>query len=120
MEEKTTVEPKKRKKDCGFLKIGCCSFKPEDCNPEKCDMYNIEFTSRAIRKELKILKTKIKDLTKETLKLKQAKRMIKLEKIDKDDKKVKEYKQKLLLIKDWGKGMEYLDKAYRYCKRTRK
>jgi len=115
------------KKDCGFMKLGCCTFKPEHCRPmEKsdgglyCDLYDIQFTSKEILKEIKKIKKKIKSLTSENIKLKKLKQMIKAEKKDKDDKDVLEYKKKLAEIKDLGKGMEYLDRAYKYCKRTRK
>jgi len=115
------------KENCGFMKIGCCTFKPEHCRAEAdetskhfCDLYNIEFTSKAVKKELDRVKKEVKKLVKENLKLSELKAMRKLEKVDILDPKIIKYKKKMLKLKDLGKGMEYLEKAYRHLKRSRR
>lgn len=120
MEKKPEVKQKLYKVNCGFMKLGCCSFKPEDCRPEKCDMYHVEFTSKSLRKEIKKLKDKIKELVATDLKMKKIKSLVKLEKENRDHAEVVAYKKKLMLIKDYGKGLEYLEKAYRHLKRCGK
>ena len=116
------------KENCVMMKIGCCTFKPEHCRPKPetddgdwfCDLYNLKFNSKSIKSEMKKVRAEIKELTTVTLKLKQFKKMLTLEKADPNSKEILEYKKKLAKIKDLGKGLEYLDKAYRYCKRTGK
>jgi len=124
--EDERVVSKGYKENCGFMKIGCCTFKPEHCRPQKkehkifCDLYNVEFTSKAVKKELDKVKKKIKTITKENLKLSKVKEVVKIERIDALDKNVVEFKKKLLEIKDLDKGVEYLEKAYRYLKRCKR
>ena len=116
------------KENCGFMKLGSCTFKPEHCREKPkiddgkpyCDLYNVEFTSKAVKKELKRLKDKIKSLSKQNLKLSELKAVRKIEKVDSKNHKVIAYKKRLLELKDLGKGVEYLDKAYRYLKRCRR
>lgn len=52
------------KKDCGFKeKANVCSFREEDCKPEECDFYNIEFSVKAIKKQVGIERKKVIQLT---------------------------------------------------------
>ena len=62
----------------------------------------------------------IKDMAEKNLTISEVKSIRKLEKKDFNDPEVIEYKKRISKIKDLGKGLEYLDKAYRYCKRTKK
>ena len=105
--------------NCGFrIKVYVCSFKPEDCNAEKCDMHDIVFKARAIKAEMKVLDDKIAELVKEVANLKRIKQMLKLEKNDKDAQEVADFKKKAKLLEDLSKGKEYLKKAYMFCKRA--
>lgn len=116
------------KENCGFMKIGCCTFKPEHCRREKdaegskhyCDLYDVEFTSKAVKKEMDKLKKEINNIAKKNLKISELKEMKKLEKEDMFSPEVIEYKKRLLKLKDMGKGMEYLERAYRHLKRCRR
>lgn len=95
------------KEGCGFReKVNVCKFREEDCNPEKCDMFNIKFTSKDIMKTTKIERKNVIDLTKQ---MKDVKK--------KDREKYLELKE---LRKDKVIGMVKLSKAYMYCKRTGK
>jgi hypothetical protein len=113
---------------CGFMKLGCCTFKPEHCRTEKgvegtelfCDLYEVEFTSKSVKKEMDRLKKEIKKLGKENLNRSEYKVIRKIEREDALRPEVKEYKKKLLKIKDLCKGLEYLERAYRHLKRSRK
>ena len=88
------------KEKCGFMKIGCCTFKPEHCRPEEdgkgtgvyCDLYNIGFTLKSVKKEMNRLKNEIDNLPKENLQLSKVK------------------------VVDLSKGYEYLEKAYIHLK----
>jgi len=116
------------KEKCVFMKIGCCTFKPEHCRPKPkkddgdwyCDLYHIKMDSKFIKKEIKKVREEIKELTKSSLKVKELKTILSKEKADPKSKSVLDYKKKLSKINDLGKGLEYLDKAYRYCKRIGK
>ena len=119
------------KKNCGFRKIKCCNFKVEDCRPKPenqnnielenyCDLYNIEWNSKAVKKEIDELKKKLKKGTKDKITIKKLKKMLKLEKANKMDNDVIEYKKQIYKLEDYGKGLEILNKAYRYLKRTKK
>lgn len=108
------------KKNCGFKKVGVCSFKEQDCKPEICDMYKIEFNSKSIKLKIKELEEELKKLTKEYFSIRKVKRMLKIEKKDEESDKLKDYKTNLKRIEDLGYGLQYMKKAYTYCKRTRK
>lgn len=98
------------KSPCGFRdKIQCCSFKEEDCSPEKCDMYNIEFTSKAILQVMKEEQAKVKQINDEMQKFRLAK--------DTNNDHYKELKKQLA---DVCYGCAYLSKAYVHLKRLRR
>jgi len=97
------------KDNCGFrTKSKVCSFKAYDCNPEKCDFYNLEFNSKAIKKELDEVIKKVKE---------KRKRVKELHK--KDDKQTKNEIKKLVKeMIDLSFGVKYLKDSLRYCKRA--
>ena len=42
-------------KKCGFRdKAQVCNFKEEHCTPDECDFYNIEYTAKEIKKQIRI------------------------------------------------------------------
>lgn len=98
------------KADCGFRnKIKVCNFKPEDCNPEKCDMYNIEFSVKAIKKQAKIEQKAVKEL---------EKKRVKMKKTGEHKTKIEEYKKIKSTRNDKVYGLIKLSKAMVYLKRT--
>lgn len=100
------------KADCGFRnKIKVCNFKPEDCTPEKCDMYNIEFSVKAIKKQAKIEQKAVKELEKKRVKMKKAGE----HKTNRD-----EYKKIKTERNDKVYGLIKLSQAIVYLKRTGK
>lgn len=117
---KKKEDSKMYKEGCGFRKINVCSFKEEDCNPEKCDMYNLEFNSKSLIAERKKVEKELKLLIKDNISIKKTKQMIKLEKSDGQAEEIIQYKKNLNKIADLGKGVEYLNKAITYCKRIKK
>jgi len=108
------------KDKCGFKRLGYCSFKPEDCNPESCDMFNLHFSSSAILVRLKEIQSEIEELQKETLNTTKIKEMIKKEKEDKTNPEVLELRKKLFKVKDLISGYSFLRKAYIKTKREGK
>lgn len=106
------------KEKCGFReKVSVCSFKEESCCPENCDMYNVEFTSKAIKAEIKRLKPIAKEMSKDIAKIKELKRMVKLEKEKPHCPEIVEFKNRLAKLNDISYGLQYLNKALLYCKR---
>lgn len=100
------------KKDCGFReKVSVCGFIPEDCRPEKCDMFEIPFSVKGI---LKQSKKERKEVVKLTEKLSEMK------KNHEHKTKKEEYEKVKADRKDRVIGMMKLSKAYVYCKRTNK
>jgi len=67
------------KENCGFRKLGCCLFNVEDCKGVDsgfvlfCEMYDLEFSAKSLKKEIKIVKDKIKKIAGDNLKLKKYK-----------------------------------------------
>jgi len=114
------------KEKCGFMRIGCCTFKPEHCRPKQdcsdtdtyCDLYSIEFTSKAVKEEKRRIKKEINEIAKKNLSISKVKEMRKLEKENKDNLEVIEYKKEILKMKDLSVGHEYLEKAYIHLKRS--
>lgn len=106
------------KDKCGYRKIGACKFKSDQCNSTDCDMYNIEFSSKAIREKMKELKKEIKEYSK--IGFKKTQRVIELEKEDRNHPEVVEFKRKLLRLQDLDAGYQIMQKAYIYCKRIGK
>lgn len=104
------------KENCGFRKLGCCSFKEEDCN-NGCDMFNLPFTSKDIKQRMTEIKIQVEELQKETLNTTKIKEMILKEKEDKNSPEVLDMKKKLALVVDLQKGYGYMNKAYIKCKR---
>lgn len=99
------------KNKCGFRKIKLCGFKEQDCSPKKCDMYNIEFTSKAILKQAGIEKKAVKKMTMQ---------MIDMKKKGKHKTNPEEYKKLKETRNDKAYGMLKLSKAYMHCKRIKK
>jgi len=91
--------------------VSVCSFKAKDCKPDECDMFNIPFTSKGIKKQSSIERKEVVRLTKEL-------RSMKKQHQHKTDKE--KYEQVKADRKDKILGMIKLSKAYMYCKRTRK
>lgn len=108
------------KDNCGFRRSGCCTFKPEFCLPEKCDMYSIPFTSKDIKENMTKIKEQVLELQKDTLNVPKIKEMILKEKEDKNSPEVLDMKKKLALVVDLQKGYEYMNKAYIKAKREGK
>ena len=113
--------------------MGLCSFKEEDCKPKAindsednpdltlfCDLYNVDFTSKSIKEEIKKVSKEIKSSVKENFNLKQMKKAFKKEKENKNDEEVIQYKKDLLRTNDLGEGLKILKKALVRCKRTGK
>jgi len=99
------------KSDCGFRKLNLCGFKPEDCVPEKCDMFNIPFTAKDILMRSKKEHKAVKELTEKLLNMKKSG--------EHKTNKAK-YQQLKLARNDKVYGMLKLSKAYMHCKRTGK
>lgn len=102
----------KEYKVCGFKdKIKVCNFKPEHCNKKDCDFFELEFTSKAIKKRVKEERKEVIRLTDEMQAMKK-----------KGEHKVNAEKYQKLkdLRKDKVMGMMKLSKSYMYCKRTKK
>lgn len=98
------------KADCGFRnKIKVCGFKPEDCTPEKCDMYNIEFSVKAISKQAKIEQKAVKKL---------EKKRVKMKKTGEHKTNREEYNKIKAKRNDKVYGLIKLSKAIIYLKRT--
>ena len=99
------------KKDCGFRnKVHVCSFKEEDCCPEKCDMYDIPF-------EVKALSKRIKEERKHIIELENKRQGMKKKGEHKTNKE--EYDKVKNLRNDKVYGILKLTKAYTYLKRTK-
>lgn len=97
-------------KECGFRKINLCKFKEEDCSPDKCDMYNIPFTSKGILNQAKIERKAVKYL---------ANKMIKMKKSGKHKTDKESYEKIKKTRNDKALGMLKLSKAYMHCKRLK-
>jgi len=99
------------KEGCGFReKVGVCNFRAEDCEPSECDMFDIPFTSKGIKKQSRIERKKVIGL---------AKKIKAMKKNHEHKTKPEEYKQAKADLKDIVIGMVKLSKAYEYCKRVR-
>jgi len=99
------------KENCGFReKVGVCNFMVEDCKPEQCDMYDIPFTSKGIKKQSRIERKKVIEFDKKIKAMK---------KNHEHKSKPEEYKKVKADLKDIVIGMVKLSKAYEYCKRVR-
>ena len=99
-------------KKCGFRdKVNVCSFKPEDCNPEECDFYNIDFSVKGIKKQTDKEKKLFIEIHEE---LKQMKK----DKTHKEDKE--RYNHLKKQRKDKVLGILKLSKAFAYLKRSKK
>lgn len=60
-------------KECDFRKmVKLCTFKPEDCNPESCDWFNLKFSSGDVVKAARVVRKKILDSHKKMKKMKKA------------------------------------------------
>lgn len=97
------------KEHCGFRnKINVCSFKAEDCSPEKCDMYNIEWNRKSLETEFKKIKKRLKEIQEEIKSMKKS-----------GEKKTDPDKYKALKVErfDLVKGGIYLGKAFERVKR---
>jgi len=97
----------KTHKICGFRdKVKVCNFKAEDCTPEKCDMYNIDFTAKSILAHSKQLQEKLREITPKVEKVAET-----------QGKSSEEYKKLRAVQADIAYGMAYMSKAYMWCKR---
>lgn len=105
---------------CNFReKVDVCTFKPEHCHPDYCDMYNAEFSQEGIKAEIEKIKEKKEKIKERVKDLKN----IKEEDIDKYSEEEKQRFKKDVenLIKeqyDLEKGHEYMKQALRFCKRS--
>ena len=99
------------KDNCGFKKIKLCTFKEEDCKPEECDMFSIEFTSKGVLKTSKQLRKRIVELHKS---------MVKMKKAGEHKTDAENYKATKKERNDLVSGMLKLSQAHMHCKRTGK
>lgn len=99
------------KEKCGFRdKTKVCGFKPEQCNSKDCDFYNLDFSSKSIKKRVKEERKEVIRLTDEMQAMKK-----------KGEHKTDALKYQTLkdLRKDKVMGMMKLSKCFMYCKRTK-
>lgn len=109
------------KAECKFRSLlNFCRFNEYDCNPVKCNMYNIKFEPKSLKEEIKKINEEIKVLVKKNISLRKFKKMLKLEQKDKNNPVVIQYKKNLVKIQDLNQGLKFMETAYRYCKRTEK
>ena len=99
--------------------LNVCTFKEEDCCPEKCDMYNVEFTVKGVNAEIKKIDEIINEKNKE---VQEWQKEIKAN-YDNYSEEAKEEKKQYLKdllkeAKDLYTGKEYMKKAKKYCKRV--
>lgn len=108
------------KPDCWFrTKVNVCLFKPEDCTPEKCSFYELEFSAKPIKKELDKLKRRMIELTKDAIKLRKEQKDLLINNNKKYDTVTEDLKLLIREMYDVAKGIEYLRKAHAYCKRAK-
>lgn len=94
-------------KQCGFRdRVRVCSFKEEDCSPEKCDFYNILFTTKAVYNQMQIEALNIGAVGDKMMILRKAKQT-----------GIENYKLYEAYLKDKVIGVDRLRKAYMYLKR---
>jgi hypothetical protein len=99
--------PMPYKSPCGFRdKIQACSFHEEDCTPEKCDMFNLEWTPKAVLQRFKEEQAKVKTISDEMQVFRVNKQT--------NDPTYKDLKKKLT---DLCYGCAHLSKAYVHLKR---
>lgn len=99
------------KKDCGFReKANVCSFKVEDCNPKECDFFNIEYSLKGIKEQIKLERNSIVELDKEKKLMKQNK----LHKIEPE-----KYKKIKNNIKDKAIGVYKLAISFKKIKQSK-
>lgn len=115
------------KENCGFRKINCCTFKPEHCRakPDEtddtfCELYDIEFSSKSVKTEMKRVESVLKDLMNDTMDINKIKTVHELEKSDKNHEMVVAWKKKMQRVNDLKIGVDYLKKAYRHLKWSRR
>lgn len=105
------------KEKCGWRKNGFCKFKPQQCCQKKdgielldyCELYDIEY-------DIKTIKKKIKSERKDIIKL--DKEMKQLKKTDEHKDKSKKRNKKIkLLIVDKSRGIKIMSDAYIKLKR---
>jgi hypothetical protein len=106
------------KEGCKFRKwVRVCSFKPEDCCPEKCDMFNVPFEKEAVREHLKNIEAQISGLTARHLNKDALIRVVELEEQNPQHPEVVEYKKILTRVQDLEHGKKYMNKALVFLKR---
>jgi hypothetical protein len=94
-------------KKCGFRDtVHVCSFKEEDCDPEKCDFFTCEFTTKAVYKRMQDEAELIKGVGEKMMVLRKAKQTAS-----------ENYKTYEAYLKDKVIGVDRLRKAYMYLKR---
>lgn len=109
------------KDDCRFRTLAnVCNFKAKDCSPTNCDMYNIEFSSVAIKQELDKINERIRELGEEIGINDKAKmkRLYKAFKNGEDAPELDGIEQKANRLTDLGYGKQYMEKALKFCKRA--
>lgn len=111
------MEEQQYKENCGFRRLELCTWDIDKCNDIDCAMYPLEFTSKEIKSHMKQIKQELKDIETKIGK-KNIKKMLKNPKNIDDD--LKKYEKDIIRTLDLCKGYEYMQKAYIYCKRTRK
>lgn len=98
-------------KKCGFRdKVKVCAFKPEDCKPEECDFFDIEFAPKPIKKVFKKERAEVIKLTNE---------MKMMKKKGEHKENPEKYKELKKLRNDKAVGIIKLSKAYMYVKRAK-
>ena len=93
------------KENCGFRNhIKRCYFKSKDCNERECDMYEISWDKKTIKKKIK----------------EETKAIKKLDKEKKDESKTKKEKKEIEnLIKDKANGIGILTEALYFLRFNR-
>jgi hypothetical protein len=97
-------------KKCGFRdRVRVCAFRDEDCLPDKCDMYFLDFAPQAIRERMREEAEKITVIGSNMMAYRKNK-----------DTQNEEYKKLEAQLRDKVIGSDKLTKAYVYLKRCGK
>lgn len=98
------------KVDCKFRDLGkVCTFKPDQCKPEMCDFYNLEYTVNSIQQRLLEIELEMKPIIKEVNSVSKLKRILVLEKRNSINPDVVAFKKRVNRLKDLDCGKKYLE-----------
>ncbi|MCJ7816322.1 MAG: hypothetical protein MUP55_00555 [Candidatus Aenigmarchaeota archaeon] len=106
------------KDDCKFRRwVKVCTFKEDDCAPEKCDMYNVAFDRQSVKAQIALIEAQISGLTERNLNKDALIRVLELEKQNAQHPEVTGYKKILKRVEDLEQGKRYMNKALIFIKR---